>query len=252
MFGLRNFRGSCWVNTCIQAVFRIPEVQQRYDSGTFEAGNVIDECLCKIWKTKGEDGLKPFFDAVRTSVMPAGNGIGDAHELWVFLCDRLPFLDELVRFKMGTSLECDYCKDKEMKTESVTEFTISTIEKDKQLIDCISESVKEITIPERTCEKCKNNGCTAQQLIGTFPKVMVFHMLPTNGSINYPSKLVLNKINYALISVSCYNGHWWGYGRDLPPGSWYTLDDTRVQSHGPDQFPLSDKMRLTIYYRLEN
>ena len=66
MFGLQNFKGSCWVNACIQGIFRIPEVQTRYSEGIFEQGNVLDECLCKIWKTQGQEGIKEFFQSVKT------------------------------------------------------------------------------------------------------------------------------------------------------------------------------------------
>jgi len=254
MFGLNNFRGSCWVNTCIQAVLRIPEVQERYNAETFDKDNLIDECLCKIWKSNGEDGLKQFFDVVRTQTMPAGNGIGDAHELLQYLCDKLPFLDELMRFKIADSITCINCDTREIKEDSVIEFTISSNENNRPLIDCITESVQEHTIDEWKCEKCNKKGCKKQQLIGSFPKVMMFHMIPTDGSVDYSSILALNKKQYALISVSCFNQmHWWGYGRNMPPGSsWYTLNDRQVHEHGPRQFPVSNKMRLLIYYRLEN
>ena len=254
MFGLNNFRGSCWVNTCIQAVLRIPEVQERYNSETFDKNNLIDECLCKIWRSKGEDGLKQFFDAVRTDVMPAGNGIGDTHELLQYLCDKLPFVDELMRFKIADSITCINCNTKELKEDSVIEFPISSNEKNRPMIDCIAEAVSENILDDWKCEKCSKTGCKKQQLIGSFPKVMMFHMIPTNGSVEYSSILALNKKQYALISVSCYDGaHWWGYGRNMPPGSsWYTLNDKHVHEHGHKQFPVSNKMRLLIYYRLEN
>jgi len=254
MFGLKNFSGSCWVNTCLQGIFRIPEVQHRYNNDTFDKDNVIDECLSKIWKSKGEDGLKDFFGAVRTGVMPAGNGIGDAHELNVYLCDKLPFLDELMRFKIADSVTCIHCGDKQLKEDSVVEFSIATEERNKRMIDCISESVKENTLEDWKCEKCNKQGCKKQQLIGSFPRVMVFHVVSNDGSIDYSSILALNKRQYALISVSCFNGgHWWGYGRNIPPGnSWYTLNDRQVHEHGPKQFPVSNKMKILIYYRLEN
>jgi len=254
MFGLQNFRGSCWVNTCLQGVFRIPEVQARYNDETYDAKNSIDLSLSKIWKSKGQEGLKEFFEAVRTEVMPAGNGIGDSHELITYLCDKLPFLDQLVRFKIADSIHCIHCEFKDMKEDSVIEFSISSETNGKPIIDCISEAVKENTIEEWKCEKCENTGCIKQQLIGSFPQVMMFHMIPTEGSVDYPSILCLNKRQYALLSVSCFNGgHWWGYGRDMPPGSsWYTLNDKQVQEHGPKQFPISTKMKLLIYYRLEN
>lgn len=254
MFGLHNYRGSCWVNACLQSIFQIPELQERYNSGIFEKENLIDECLYKIWKSKGEDGLKDFFDAVRTDTMPAGQGIGDTHELLQYLCDKLPFLNELMRFKIANSIQCKNCDYKEIKEDSVTEFSIATENHNVPLINCIADVVKPVDIREWKCDKCGKNGCTKQQLIGSFPKVMMFHLIPLEGSTEYTSILGLNKRQYALSSVVCYNGaHWWAYGRRMPPGSsWYTLDDTRVQEHGPKQFPLSNRARLLIYYRLEN
>lgn len=242
------------MNTCLQAIFRIPEVQERYDAGTFYKGNLVDECLCKIWKTKGEEGLKEFFEVVRTDTMPAGQGIGDTHELLQYICDKLSYLDNLVRFKVANSVQCIHCGDKSLVEDSVTEFSIATHGKNVPMIDCIAECVKEHVIEEWKCEKCGQNGCRKQQLIGTFPKVMMFHSLPTNGSIDYSSILGLNKRQYALLSVSCFDGgHWWSYGRNMPPGSsWYTLNDRQVHEHGPKQFPVSNRMRLLIYYRLEN
>ena len=254
MFGLKNFRGSCWVNTCLQAIFRIPEVQQRYTSQEYDKDNIIDSCLYKIWNSKGEEGLKEFFDSVRTAVMPAGNGIGDSHELLVYLCDKLPYLDQLCRFKMADSITCNSCKYKDIKDDSILEFSIDTTNKSIPLTDCIMNAVIPNVIDEWKCEKCNKMGCTKQQLIGSFPKVMMFHKVSTQGSVEYSSILVLNSKQYALTSVSCYNGaHWWSYGRNMPPGSkWYTIDDTRITEHTPRQFPVSPTMRLLIYYRLEN
>ena len=242
------------MNACLQSIFRIPDVQARYSAGTFESGNLIDECLCKIWQTKGEDGLKQLFEVVRTHTMPAGQGIGDSHELLQYLCDKLPYLDNLMRFKIADSIICKNCGHKEVKEDSVTEFSIATEKKNVPLTDCIAEVVKPIEVEEWKCEKCGKLGCTKQQLIGSFPKVMMFHLIPLDGWVEYSSILGLNKKQYALCSVACYNGvHWWAYGRNMPIGSsWYTFDDRHVVEHGSKQFPISTKMRLLIYYRLEN
>ena len=35
-FGLRNQRGSCWVNAALQAIFRIPDVQKRFSEGNHD------------------------------------------------------------------------------------------------------------------------------------------------------------------------------------------------------------------------
>ena len=63
MFGLKNFRGSCWVNACLQGIFRIPELQQRYSNSQANPENIIDVCLQQIWKSNVEDGLKYFFES---------------------------------------------------------------------------------------------------------------------------------------------------------------------------------------------
>ena len=255
MFGLQNFRGSCWVNACLQAVYRFPEVQNRYANGTYEHSNKIDECLHRIFKSQGKDGLRDFFDNVRTETMPAGQGIGDSHELFQYLCDKLPFLDNLCRFKIAHVIECKTCKDRTVKEDSVIEYDLSSPGRFEPLANCISASVAPVVIPEWVCEKCKNTGCTKQQLIGTFPKAMMFHMTnPEDSSVNYSSVLVLNGKKYSLLSIVCFTGgHWLTHGRSMPPGSaWYTFDDQTLTGHGAKQFPVSNKMRLLIYYRLED
>jgi hypothetical protein len=254
MFGLHNYRGSCWVNGCLQAFFRIPEIQSRYKQEEITYVNDIDKHLHIIYSSKGELGLKDFFDSVRTDAMPAGHGIGDSNELFISLCDKLPFLDELCRFKIANTIQGKSCEDKQVKEDSVTEFTLSSSGKFVPISECISNVVQPQTIDEWKCEKCSQLGCVTQQLIGTFPKVMAFHMVTPDTSINYSSVLVLNGKKYALSSAICYSGsHWWTRARDMPPGSsWHTLDDTQITNHGPDKFPVSNMMRILIYYRLEN
>uniref|UniRef100_A0A6C0CHG8 USP domain-containing protein n=1 Tax=viral metagenome TaxID=1070528 RepID=A0A6C0CHG8_9ZZZZ len=255
MFGLRNFSGSCWVNACLQALFRIPEVQERYATNQHDSSNPVDFSLHKIWNSQGKDGLQEFFQSVKTHTMPAGESIGDSHELFIYLCDQLPYLNDLCRFKIADSITCNNCRHREVKEDSVTEFSISSDGTRIPMTQCIMNTVVPYEIEDWTCEKCNKKGCTKQQLIGSFPKVMMFHMVSEHSSIDYTSILSVNsKHKYALSSVSCYNGfHWWGYGRDMPPGkSWYTFDDGMVVEHGPKEFPLSGKMRLLIYYRLNS
>jgi ubiquitin C-terminal hydrolase len=254
MFGLKNFSGSCWVNACLQGIFRIPELQFRYSNNTFDKENIIDECLCKIYKSKGEDGLKDLFEAVRTESMPAGRGIGDSHELFQYLCDKLSYLDKLCRFKSASVIECIHCGEKVIKEDSVIEYSLASSGKNIPISNCIRDSVIPSTIADWTCDKCNKKGCLTQQLIGTFPKVMVFHLVSMEDtSIDYSSILVVNSKRYALLSIICYNGsHWWTRGRNMPIGSsWFTLDDTSISDHGSRQFPVSNMMRMLIYYRLE-
>ena len=252
-FGLRNQRGSCWVNATLQALFRIPEVQDRYENDKADENNPVDLSLQEIWCSRGDEGLKALYECVKTALMPAGEGIGDSHELLEFLCDKLPFLDKLCRFKMSHQVKCSNCDYSDLRTDSLIEFSVTPTAKKQGLISCIGQSVQPVTIPDWTCEKCKGKGCTKQLLMATFPDVFVFHCTTLNTSVSYSPLLNINANRYALSSVVCFNGgHWWAYGRPQPPGSsWVEFDDQRVQDHGPNNFPLSDTMRLLFYYRLK-
>ena len=253
MFGLHNFRGSCWVNACLQSIFRIPEVQDRYSNNKIDEENLTDKSLLTIWKTNGKSGLREFFEIVKNEAMPAGSGVGDTHELLIHLCDKLPFLDKLCRFKNAQTTTCNSCKKTETREDTTIEFSLASNEVNKPISQCIQEVVTPVKVDDWKCDKCKKLGCTRQYLIGSFPNIMIFNMTSSTGTISYSPILVLNSKKYALISIVCYNGsHWWTFGRNIPPGSsWFKFNDTHVQDFGPKQFPLSSSMRLLIYYRLE-
>ena len=250
-FGLRNQRGSCWVNATLQAVFRIPDVQTRYLAEA-ALDTPIDKSLKEIWCSKGDEGLRAFYDCVRTAVMPAGEGIGDSHELLEYLCDKLPFLDKLCRFKIGNVVKCDSCPYRDVRTDSMIEFSVSPTARKQSLSDCVIQSVTPVAIPDWTCEKCNKKGCTKQLLMSSFPQIFVFHVTSLNTSVSYSTQLVMNGQKYALLAVVCFNGgHWWTYGRDMPPGKdWIEYDDQSIRVRGPQHFPLSDNMRLLFYYRI--
>jgi ubiquitin C-terminal hydrolase len=254
MFGLRNHRGSCWINATLQALFRIPDVQTRYSSAAALDSSPIELSLQKILTSKGEDGLKDFYECVKTAVMPAGEGIGDSHELFAFLCDKIPFLDKLCRFKNATTVQCSSCPYKDSHPDSMIEFSISPTQRKQSLTDCMMQAVTPVTIPDWKCEKCSGKGCSKQLLMSSFPQIFVFHVTSLNTSTSYSTLLVLNGHKYALLAVVCFNGgHWWTYGRDMPPGKdWVEFDDSTLHAHGPNHFPLSDHMRILFYYRLKD
>jgi ubiquitin C-terminal hydrolase len=251
-FGLRNQRGSCWVNATLQAFFRIPDVQTRYIAEAALDTSPVDKSLQEIWCSKGDEGLKAFYECVRTAVMPAGEGIGDSHELLEFMCDKLQFLDKLCRFKVANTIKCNSCAYKDVRTDSMIEFSVTPTQRKQSLTDCVVHSVTPVVIPDWTCEKCKAKGCTKQLLMSSFPQIFVFHATSLNTSVSYSTQLVMNGQKYALMAVVCFNGgHWWTYGRDMPPGKdWVEHDDSTIRNRGPQHFPLSDHMRLLFYYRL--
>jgi uncharacterized UBP type Zn finger protein len=251
-FGLRNQKGSCWVNAALQAVFRIPDLQQRFQDGKHDTTNPVEVCLHTIWSSSGAMGLKDFYACVNTTLMPAGEGIGDSHELLEFLCDKIPMLDKMFRFSVENRLKCSNCSYTDGKRESMIEFPIVPSKPKETVVDAIVAAAQPHTIPDWTCEKCKGKGCTKQFLLAGFPRILAFHVTSLRSTVTYSSILTLNKIDYALFAVVCYDGgHWWTYGRDMPPGkSWVTYNDDRVHSHGPQQFPMADTMRLLMYYRL--
>lgn len=253
MFGLRNKNGSCWINAALQAIFRIPDLQKRFNDDSGDDANVVETCLSEIWGSKGDEGLKSLYECVKVSPhMPAGESIGDSHELIEFLVDKIPFLDKLMRFRVANAITCKHCSYSESKADTLTEFSFATAQKKQTVSDAILEAVQPTVIEDWTCEKCKQKGCTKQLLLAEFPQVLMFHQTSIGTSISYTPILVVNKIRYALMSIVCFTGgHWFTWGRDLPPGQpWYRLDDGHIQSHSANFFPLADNMRLLLYYRL--
>jgi len=252
LFGLRNQRGSCWVNAALQAIYRIPDLQKRFTEGKHDTMNQVEVCLYTIWESGGERGLKDLYSVVNTTLMPAGEGIGDSHELLEFLCDKVPFLDKLFRFKVENRLKCNNCEYTDGKRESMIEFPIVPSHPKQSVSDAIVEAAQPYDIADWGCEKCKNRGCKKQFLLAGFPQILTFHVTSLRSTVTYSSILTLNKIEYALFAVVCFDGgHWWTYGRDMPPGkTWVCYNDMSVSSHGPQQFPMADSMRLLMYYRL--
>ena len=251
-FGLRNQRGSCWVNAALQSIYRIPDLQQRFQDGKHDTTNPVEVCLYTIWSSSGAMGLKDFYTCVNTSLMPAGEGIGDSHELLEFLCDKVPMLDKLFRFKVENRLKCKNCTYTDGKRESMIEFPIVPSKPKESVSEAIVLAAQPYEVPDWKCEKCGNKGCTKQFLLATFPQILTFHVTSLKSTVTYSSILTLNKIDYALFAVVCFDGgHWWTFGRDMPPGkTWVCYNDDHIASHGPQQFPMADTMRLLMYYRL--
>ena len=253
MFGLHNYSGSCWVNACLQGIFRIPEVIDRYTKETHDPQNPVDASLNTIWNSQGRSGLKEFFNSARTATMPAGQGIGDSNELLVYLCDKLPYLDELCRFKIAETMNCA-CGFSQITNDSIIEFNLHPSKRQTPINECILAEVTPEKLDDWKCDKCKEKGgATRQKLIGTFPKVMIFQVATPDTSVQYSSQLVMNSKKYHLLSVISHTGgHWFAHSREMPPGKpWFTLDDTRVRQHSPNEFPMSEMMKVLIYYRLE-
>lgn len=253
MFGLRNKNGSCWINAALQAVFRIPDLQTRFNENEEDTRNPVETCLAEIWGSKGDEGLRDFYECVKVSPhMPAGEDIGDSHELIEFLMDKVPFLDKLLRFKVANTIKCSNCSYTETKPDTMTEFSIAPTQTKQSVSEAVTEAVRAHTISDWTCDACKKTGCTKQLLLAEFPRVLMFHQVSVGTSASYTPILVINKNRYALMSVVCFTGgHWFTWGRNLPPGQpWYRLDDGSVQSHMATFFPLADNMRLLLYYRL--
>jgi len=251
MFGLVNFRGSCWVNSALQSLFSCPPVEKRYENrDNVDKANPYDICLESIYRNKGESGLKEFFECVKTSYLPAGENIGDAHELIVHLCDKLPWLDKEFRYETGDQISCKNCDYKYVNKTSAVDLHLNPSKLNMPLLDAVVEYIQPHEISEWKCEKCNLHGCTKQVIFGSFPNVLMVWSNP----IDYSSLLVLNGKKYYLFAVICFNGgHWWTYARKLPPGHpWYILNDTQVRPVSSSKFPVDRTMRVLLYFLYEN
>lgn len=217
--------------------------------------NPIDVHLTGIYKTSGKDHLREFMNCVRTVYMPAGQSIGDSHELVTSLCDKLPWLDKSMRFKIAAQLTCKSCGFKRLKEDSVIELDIQPSRPRMPLLDALQEFVAPHEIEGWECDGCKTKQtCVSQTLFGSFPRTLMIHRSSLSHTLDYASILVLNGNKYALGAVICFNGgHWWTYARDMPPGkSWYELNDSHVRQMTPTQFPVAGTMRMLLYFLLEN
>jgi len=250
MFGLPNHRGSCWVNAALQGLFSCPVLEDQYsDRANVDKENPTDICLESVYRNKGS-GLKDLFEVIKTSYMPAGENIGDSHELITHLCDKLPWLDKGFRFDIGDNIKCMNCPYTELRKTSTLDIHLMPSRRGMPLLEAIQEHVRPITIDEWKCEKCQKLGCTKQLMFGTFPKVFMIWSAP----IEYSSLLILNGKKYYLFAVICFNGgHWWTYGRKLPAGKpWHVLDDTTVREMDSRKFPVDSAMRVLLYFLCEN
>jgi ubiquitin C-terminal hydrolase len=258
MFGLNNYGGSCWLNACIQSLLRLPEVKSRYTSvETDMTLNSVDKSLSKIWKSSGKDGLKDLFDAISETnksesgskpayEMLAGKSVGDSNEAFVYLCDKLPFLDLLCRYNFVERLECQ-CGFQQERADSHVQFQLYP-SKDSSLIQCISDVVKKETLDSWKCDKCSERGKATKEIVmKTFPKVLTFKLF-SNEKVTYSDILVINSHRYQLHGITAFNGgHWWAFARDP---SWVLYDDTRVRQLQRNEVPSSQNAKMLIYYRI--
>lgn len=253
-FGLRNQRGSCWINAMLQGIFRIPELQKRFGDDEADSDNPVEMCLQEIWASRGDEGLRALYECIKLMPeMPAGEGIGDSHELFQYLCDKVPSIDKLVRFSIVHRIQCKHCDFHEDRKDSMTEFAIVPKENRDSVARAIADAVQPFEVADWTCDSCKKKGCTKQFLVESFPKVMVFHKTSVDRELVYPVVLTVNQKRYALMSVVCYTGaHWKTYGRNMPPGnSWHEFDDLHVRNYDAKYWPVVNTMRLLMYYRID-
>jgi len=251
MFGLRNYGGSCWINACLQGILRLPPIKERY-SGDIEPINSVDKSLQKIWKTQGQEGLKELFDAISEKKdaayeMLAGKSIGDSNEAFIYLCDKLTFLDKLCRYEILEKINCK-CGFQQERQDSLIQFELYPSSKNIPLTNCISDVVKPETLESWKCDKCSERGHATRQIsMKSFPKILTFKLLSDNP-ILYTNVLVIISHRYQLYSVVSFNGgHWWAFSKDT---SWVMLDDTRVRQLRPNEVPSSQYTKMLIYYRI--
>ena len=242
MFGLPNISGSCWVNAALQGLYAYPSMRDH----KADESNPVDKSFTEVYTSKGTNGLLDLFNFIQTSYIPAGNDIGDSHELIVHLCDKMPWLDQLMRFKMANRLTCKTCEHSQLKEETTIEIGLTPSTRKMPILDALNEYVQPSEIEGWMCDKCTEKRiCIVQSLFGTFPKILMIH----GSSVVYSQTLVLNSNQYELFAVICFNGgHWWSYGRN--DSEWYELDDTNVRPI--EKVSVVSTMRILLYFLIEN
>jgi ubiquitin C-terminal hydrolase len=242
MFGLPNISGSCWVNAALQGLYACPLMKDH----KADERNSVDKSFTEVYTSKGSSGLLDLFNFIQTSYIPAGHDIGDSHELIVHLCDKMPWLDELMRFKMANRLTCKTCSHSTLKEETTIEIGLSPSTRMMPILDALNEYVQPSEIEGWMCDKCTEKRiCIVQSLFGTFPKMLMIH----GSSVIYSTRLVLNGNQYELFAVICFNGgHWWSYGCN--DSEWYEMDDTNIRKI--EKVTVMSTMRILLYFLIEN
>jgi ubiquitin C-terminal hydrolase len=260
MFGLNNYRGSCWVNACIQGLFRIPDLQRCFSLDENEENpnkNKSENALKKIYNSQGKDGLGDFFNTIDHKDLLAGRTIGDSHELLIYLLDKLPWLEERCKIHVADKIKCSNteCNYENIKEDTKIELSLFPHDNSKNIIQCIADQIKEEVLGDSKCEKCKEK-LTKQLLFKELPKILIMHVF-NNPRIrtDYSSSLTINNKKYILLSAICFNGgHWNCLGRNYSSDNnssnvWYSLDDTNLTAFKENEFPVSTIMRVLIYYQ---
>lgn len=249
MFGLHNYSGSCWVNACLQGLFRIPELQKVFSSDN-ESSNKIENALKKVYNSKGQEGLPEFFKVIDHKDLLAGRTIGDSHELLIYLLDKMPWLENLCKIQVADKIKCTECSYESFKEDTKIELSLFPQEEKTNIVQCISDQIQEEILEGSKCEKC-SKSLNKQLLFKKLPKILIMHVYNhPSKKTDYSSSLTINGNKYILLSAICFNGgHWNCLGRNIENSLWYVLDDTNLREFKENEFPVSSLMRVLIYYQ---
>jgi len=245
MFGITNIGGSCWINACLQGLFSIPDIKERYSSSV-ELENNLDSCLKNVWLSHASiSSLMALFPEITTKTTPAGKGIGDSHELFLILCDKLTFLNKLCSFETANVIKCS-CGNQTIHKQTSNNLFIHTSGR-------LADSILASTNPEKIdsysdCNICSAEtktvtGSTNRFIMCTFPSIMVINILP-GTNVQFGSEITLNENKYELISIICNSGgHWFGYYKH---NKWMLGNDTSVSETGVN---IRSHVRVLFYIK---